>query len=211
MSEPTTQTSYDRVAGEYAHHFLNELDHKPFDRELLDKFAVQLKTEGRVCDLGCGPGQIARYLYQQGVDVIGVDLSPQMVEHAQKLHPNIPFQQADMRSLPFENQALAGIAAFYSIIHIPRTEVPMVLQELRRVLKPTGLLLLSFHIGDHVVHLDEWWGEQVSLDFAFFTSDELKGYLTASGFSVEQADERPPYPTEHPSQRGYILARRTQV
>lgn len=112
-----------------------------------------------------------------------------------------------MRALPLANASLAGITAFYCIIHIPREEVPAVLRELWRVLQPGSLLLLSFHIGDEVIHLDEWWKKTVSLDFTFFQMDEMCGYMESTGFVIESALERPPYENvEHPSRRAYILA-----
>ena len=80
MSE--VQTSYDRLAPEYAARIYGELAHKPFDRELLDRFAESLAGKGPVCDLGCGPGHVARYLHGRGVDAFGIDLSPAMVEQA---------------------------------------------------------------------------------------------------------------------------------
>src|SRR5687767_14656650 len=129
-SDHNTQASYDRVAGEYAARLLDELDNKPLDRELLDRFAERVAGKGRVCDLGCGPGQIARYLHERGVDVFGLDLSPSMLEEARKAHPGIPFRQGDMRALDLPDNSLAGIAAFYSILHIPRDEVTAVLKKL---------------------------------------------------------------------------------
>lgn len=205
-----TQTSYDKVAAEYARQYLPELEHKPLDRELLDRFARLVKeVDGRVCDLGCGPGQIARYLHERGVDVFGIDLSPGMVEQAQRANPGIHFQQGDMRALALSDDSLAGIAAFYSLIHIPRDEVASVLKELRRVLRPGGVLLLSFHIGDEVIHLDEWWGKPVSVDFTFLERDEMEGYLRAAGFVLEDVVERLPYPEiEYQSRRAYIFARK---
>jgi SAM-dependent methyltransferase len=83
------------------------------------------------------------------------------------------------------------------------------LGELRRVLRPDGLLLLAFHIGDHTVHLDEWWGQKVFVDFFFFRSDEIADYLRAAEFEIDEIIEREPYPdVEHQSRRSYILARR---
>src|SRR5258708_4269734 len=130
------QGSYDTVADEYANKYLHELDHKPLDRELLDRFAKAVAGKGRAVDLGCGPGQVARYLKARGVDVVGIDLSPQMVEAARRANTEIEFRQGDMRKLDFPENTLAGIAAFYSIIHIPREQVNAVLKELHRVLKP---------------------------------------------------------------------------
>src|SRR5262245_54360657 len=201
------QTSYDRVAEEYVARIFGELEHKPLDRQLLDRFAARVQVIGPACDLGCGPGHVARYLHEQGVPVIGIDLSPAMVEAAQRLNPGIEFTQGDMRSLPIEDGALGGIAAFYSIIHIPRPEVVTALVEMKRVLRPRGLVLLAFHIGDGLLHRDEWWGQRVSVDFIFFRTEEMRGFLREAGFRVVESVEREPYPgVEHPSRRAYRLA-----
>jgi SAM-dependent methyltransferase len=203
------QDSYDRVADEYAREIYDELKDKPFDREWLDRFAARLKDAGVVCDMGCGPGQIARYLSERGVQAIGVDLSPGMIEQARRLNPALKFQTGDMLALDVKDEAWAGIAAFYSIIHIPRAEVIDALREFRRVLRGGGLLLLAFHLGDHAQHLDEWWGHAVSADFTYFRLGEMQHYLEAAGFEIEAAIEREPYPdVEHQSRRGYILASR---
>ena len=205
----STRTSYDRVAKEYTRLIADELKDKPFDRVVLDRFAERVAGKGRVCDLGCGPGHVGRYLYARGTDVFGIDLSPGMVEQARRLNPDIEFRQGDMRALTLPDGELAGIAAFYSIIHIPREEVTAVLKELRRVLQPGGLLLLAFHRGNNILHRDELWGQPVLLDFAFFEREEMEGYLQQAGFTVEESTERAPYPdVEHQSHRVYILARK---
>ena len=201
------QISYDRVADEYVRRIFQELEHKPLDRELLDRFAAHVQGIGPGCDMGCGPGHVARYLHGRGLHVTGVDLSPMMVQQARTLNPGIEFKQGDMRSLEIEDEAWGGIVAFYSIIHISRTEVIAVLGELKRTLRPGGLLLMAFHIGDDVVHLDEWWGQQVSVDFVCFRPEEMQSFLWDAGFDVGEIVEREPYPdVEHPSRRAYIFA-----
>jgi len=70
-------------------------------------------------------------------------------------------------------------------------------------------LLLSFHIGDSAIHLDDWWDQKVCIDFFFFQSAEMTDYLTSVGFEIEEIIEREPYPdVEHQSRRSYIFARR---
>jgi SAM-dependent methyltransferase len=203
------QASYDLVAEEYVRRIFEELNHKPLDRQLLDRFASSVRALGPACDMGSGPGHVARYLDERGVRVIGVDLSPAMVGHARRLNPGIEFSQGDVRSLGIEDEALGGIAAFYSIIHIPRPEVVAALVEMKRILRPGGLLLLAFHIGDDVLHLADWWGHRVSVDFIFFRPEEMTGFLVTAGFEVEEVVERDPYPdVEHPSRRAYIFARK---
>ena len=92
--------SYDRVAAQYAEHYSNELLHKPFDRDLLSRFAAEMKDSGEVCDMGCGPGHVARYLRDAGLTKItGLDLSPCMVEEARRLNPDIEFRVGDLLAL----------------------------------------------------------------------------------------------------------------
>lgn len=200
---------YDRVAPEYAARLFGELADKPLDRRLLDRFAERVRGAGPVCDLGCGPGQVARYLHGRGVDVFGLDLSPGMLAQARRLNPEIAFATGDMRSLDAVDGAWGGIAAFYAIVHTARAELVPTLGELRRVLRPGGLLLLAFHLGQEIVHRDEFLGAAVSLDFVFFGADEVERALAAAGFAVEETIERDPYPdVEYPSRRAYVFARK---
>src|SRR5262245_552423 len=87
---------YDAVAREYAARFADELAHKPLDRELLDRFADELRGRGPVWDLGCGPGQTTAYLHGRGVSVRGLDLSADLLREARQRHPGVEFGQGDM-------------------------------------------------------------------------------------------------------------------
>lgn len=201
------QATYDAIAEEYTRRIYDELTHKPLDRQLLDRFAAAVRGSGPVCDMGCGPGHIARYLHEQGVDAFGIDLAPNMIEQAKRMNPGIDFKQGNMYALEVDDGAWAGIAAFYSIIHIPRERVTAVLKEFKRVLRPGGQLLLAFHLGNETIHLDDWWGQRVSVDTFYFRSDEMQGYLRSSGFEIQDTIERPPYENvEYPSHRAYIFA-----
>lgn len=202
--------SYDTVAREYADEIYTELKDKPFDREVLDRFAERVRGRGRVCDVGCGPAQIARYLRDRGVDAIGLDLSAGMLAEARRLNPDLWFVQSSMLALGLGSETLGGIAAFYCIIHIPREQVVRALAEMRRFLRPGGCLLITFHLGTEDSHHEELLGRPVSLDVALFTTAEMAGYLEAAGFSVEEALERDPYApeVEYQSRRGYIVASR---
>lgn len=204
-----TQSSYDQVAAEYAEKFKDEMDDKPFDRDCLDRLAREVGHLGPICDLGCGPGQIARYLHGQGVETLGVDLSPRMVEEAQRLNPEIHFHQGDMLALPDADDSWGGIAAFYCILHIPREKVVDALREMKRVLKPGGRLLVAFHMGDELKHLDEWWEKPVNLDFAFFRPADMENWLMEAGFELVETLIRDPNPeVEVATRRAYIFARK---
>jgi SAM-dependent methyltransferase len=207
-----TQAGYDAVAEEYAARFFDELAAKPLDRALLDCLAELTRGVGVIADIGCGPGQIARYLADHGAEAMGIDLAPEMVNLAQRLSPDIPCRVGDMLALDLEDNSLGGIAAFYSVIHAPPEQIPQVMREFSRVLRPGGLALLAFHIGYEPVHLDEWWEKSVSLDFYFYQPETLARRLEEAGFRIEAKIERAPYvgSVEHPSQRGYLLARKPE-
>jgi ubiquinone/menaquinone biosynthesis C-methylase UbiE len=202
------QKSYDRVADEYARHIFSELDNKPLDRELLTRFAAEVQGHGEVCDMGCGPGHIARYLRDAGANVFGLDLSLGMLEQARRLNPDIPFRQGNMLALELPDASLAGIAAFYAVVNLPRESLPQVFREMARVLQPGGLLLLSFHIGDETLHRDDWWERPINMDFHFLNPQSVQRDLEAAGLAVEEIVEREPYApgVEHQCRRAYIFA-----
>ncbi|MBI4670241.1 MAG: methyltransferase domain-containing protein [Chloroflexi bacterium] len=206
-----TRASYDALASEYAERIFDELKGKPLDRALLDRFAEMVQPLGVAVDMGCGPGQIARFLHERGVRVIGVDLSPQMVATARALNPEIEFQTGNMLALEnIPDGAWGGIAAFYSIIHIPRAQIVDALRELKRVLAPRGVLFLAFHRGDETIHPEEMWGKKVNMDFHFWSRDAMEQHLREAGFEMLDVIERAPYApdVEHQSHRVYMFARK---
>lgn len=105
MSDDVTRSirvSYDQLADEYARRIFNELYCKPLDRELLDRFAGEVSGHSEICDMGCGPGRVARYLRDAGTTVFGLNLSPKMLEQARQFNPDIPFREGNMLALAYD-------------------------------------------------------------------------------------------------------------
>jgi SAM-dependent methyltransferase len=203
-----TAVSYDRVAAAYAEQFRDELAHKPLDRALLNTVFELAGAGGPVADIGCGPGQVTRYLHDGGATATGIDLSAGMVAAAQAASPEVEFRQGSMLDLPLKDGLLAAIVSFYAIIHLRPEEIGVAFQEFRRVLRPGGSLLLAFHVGEQRIHRDERWDQPVDLDFYFLDPEAIEAALTDSGFTVEMTLQRRPYePHEFSSRRAYMLAR----
>ncbi len=203
------QSVYNHIAEEYARRIYEELRGKPLDRRLLDRFADSVRGAGMTCDLGCGPGHVARYLHDRGAEVRGVDLSSAMIETARRLNPGIEFHLGDMRALSVKDNTWAGIAAFYSIVNLPPADVVKASHEMLRVLAPGGRLLLAFHIGDDQAHTEEnVWGLGVTLQTNLFRVNTIEGYLRQAGFEMDEIMERDPYApeVEYQSRRAYIFA-----
>lgn len=210
-SDKQVREDYDRIAAEYARRMFRELEGKPKDRELLLRFASLTGDRGEICDMGCGPGHVARFLHDHGVRrVSGLDLSPAMLEHARRLNPEIEFVEGNLLSLPLADGTLAGITAFYAIVNIPEASLPIVFGEMLRVLEPGGRLLLAFHVGGDVLRPEELFGAKIGIEFYHFDRARIEGLLEEAGFRIEDVVERGPYApeVEYQSRRAYIFARR---
>ena len=207
MPVPRAAVAYDLVAETYERRFVDELAGKPRDRELLDGLAAA--SGGLVVDLGCGPGQVGRYVRDRGPQVVGVDVSHGMaVRAARRLTAAVV---ADMRWLPFADRALGGVVAFYSVIHLPRADLAVAFAEVLRVLEPGGRLLVSAHEGDGDVEVHDLLGHEVDLDASFFRLDELEDAATAAGLEVVTSERRPPYEGEGSTTRLYVTALRPEA
>ena len=204
MSWDAVGSSYDRVAAKYEERFLNELDGKPRDRDLLSRFAASVGDP--VVDVGCGPGQIGAYVRHNGRSVFGADISPTMaLRSLARLDAAVA---ADMRLLPLATGAVGGVIAFYSLIHVRRSELESALGEFARVLRPGGHLLLSAHEGQGELEVSEFLGEPVPFIATLFELDELVTAACAAGLEITVAERRGSYETESGTVRLYVEARR---
>ena len=200
---------WDGLAEQYVERLYDELDHKPRDRELLARVAKLVgEVGGPLLDVGCGPGHVARALHELGVDVRGVDLSPAMVALARQLNPGIEFAVGDMLELELEPGSLGGAVAFYSMIHLARDDLDLVVTTLADAIRPGGPLLVAVHAGTGLLTAEEVLGEPVTMAVTLFDQDEVAGAMERAGFAVESAETRDPYPEEGKTRRVYVLGTR---
>ena len=199
--------SFDAGAEAYARAFADELTRKPFDRDRLDELAAGTRPNGRILDLGTGAGgHIGRYLADRGSTVTGVDFSARSIEIARRLNPGMTFQVADIRSLPFPDDSIAAIAAFYCLIYGTDDDVLAALRECRRVLEPGGRLLASVHGGEGVEHFDEFRGVPVDITMRHTSPEAFRALAERADLAVDDVVAREPYPDEHPTKRIYLRA-----
>ena len=193
-----TRNSYDAIAEQYADLFRAELAEAPLDRAMLSGFAELVErdhADAQVLEVGSGPGTVTAHLHKLGLDVGGIDLSPVMVEIARRDHPGVGFDVGEMGALDRADAGLAGLVAWYSLIHVPGPQRQAVVDEFHRVLRPGGYVLIAFQVGDDTLHLDEAFGLAVSLDFHRLQPDAVALLLDRAGFELVARMVRAPEST----------------
>ncbi|MCX5443194.1 methyltransferase domain-containing protein [Streptomyces sp. NBC_00569] len=183
-----TRTSYDTVASSYAELTRHLLDETPEERAVLARFAdlVRVRGGGPVVDVGCGTGRITGHLRKLELDAFGIDLSPGMIDAARRDHPGVRFDLGSMTDLDLADASVAGLVAWYSLIHIPDGEIGSVLTHFRRVLRPGAPLLLSFHVGDESTWKTEGYGGHPMRVYVHRRQhDRMIEWLGEAGFAVE--------------------------
>lgn len=203
-----TRDGYDAIAVGYAEYFEGEMEREPYGLAMLGAFAQVV--QGRVVDVGCGPGWVTGFLAERGVDVYGVDLSAGMLDVARKGNPGLRFVEGSMTALDEADGSLGGVVAWYSVIHMPPERVVGVFEEFWRVLRPGGHLLLGFQVGDEPLLMREAFGIEVTLDFHRFRPERVEEWLEKAGFAVHVRFLREPDGTGRSSQvpQAHMVARK---
>ena len=191
----TTSATYDQIAAGYAAQAWRA-DALAASRR---RFAARLAQGARVLDGGCGPAHDTAGLRELGLRAMGFDRSRGMLAQARNpdlsgLAPAVagagpsdpmPLLLGDMRQLPVRDSALDGLWVCASFLHIPKRDAPAVLREMRRVLRPGGVLFISIKRGRD----ERWIAHQAGGErfFVFYQEDELDGLLAAAGFHIRES------------------------
>ncbi|MGI8458728.1 MAG: DUF480 domain-containing protein [Propionibacteriaceae bacterium] len=200
--------TYGAVAQAYAATFADELDGLPFERWLLQEIADE--APGPAVEVGCGPGQVTAFLAALDVEARGLDLSPEMVAEARRLHPDVRYDVGDLRRLlrPETASGWGAVLGWYSLIHLAGSELPAAVAGLARTLVPGGLLVLALHAGLEVRHLSSWFDLDVDLDVVLHDPAQVVATVRDAGLvDLEWYHRGPVVARGETSERLYVLAR----
>ncbi|TDD55060.1 class I SAM-dependent methyltransferase [Kribbella antibiotica] len=180
-------TSYDTVAVSYAERVVDgpEWEIEGFD------LVTALADDRPILDVGCGPGRTTGLLSERG-PVVGLDLSPGMIEVARRDHPELDFRVGSMTALEFPDESFGGVVTWWSIIHLPRNVVPVAFAEFYRVLAPDGVLLMGFHVGEDSTHKTSGYGDlPMDVYVHRWLPEQLTEFAVAAGFTPYREVEYP--------------------
>lgn len=159
----------------------------------LEDFVIKLPIGSKVLDAGCASGRDSRRLADKNLKVIGLDISPELIEIAKVDNPDIDFIEGNFLALPFENAIFNGIWAHASLLHLEEiNEVKKTLTEFIRVLKKDGILHVYVKAQTTNKKTDVVTDKLSGHDrfFQYFTKEELEKYLTETGFQVLSIEEQ---------------------
>jgi len=145
----------------------------------------QLAPGARILDAGCGTGlPTARQLTEAGMRVTGIDISPVMVSLARKNVPQASFTEMDIMDLDPRIGKFAGITAFFSLLMLPRSQIPAALARFGEILLPHGRLVMGMVEADVDDMPIPFLGAEIRV--AGYPRDELRDVVTAAGFAIRQ-------------------------
>ncbi len=127
-----------------------------------------------------------------GLDVIGVDVSQEMLGIASTAHPQIEFEEGQLDALPISSGVLAGAVCWYSIIYTPPDRLVVSFDELARVLMPGGYLLLAFQAEGEPVHREDAFGTHLPLTSYRHGVKDVADCLEDTGFKISTTALRAP-------------------
>ena len=206
MSEIVAR-GYDELAGRYAAWRAPGEGGDP-TVQYLEALAGLVEAGARVLELGCGSGEVTQVLARR-YDVTAVDVSAAQVELARRAAPTATVEHGDLLEASHDAGSFDAVVAFYVLNHVPRDRLAEVLDGVALWLRPGGILLASFGIGDTDAWVGPWLGTEMF--FSSWPAERNSDLVEAAGLELVSDElvtivEREPEPGEATFQ--WILARR---
>ncbi|MEU6669667.1 class I SAM-dependent methyltransferase [Streptomyces sp. NPDC046727] len=179
-------------------------------RASLGRLLELLAPGSRVLDVGSGTGRpTAQTLTDAGHRVLGIDVSPVMVELAARQVPGAEFRLADIRETPLAEASFDAVCAYFSLLQMSRAEQQAVVAKLARAVRPGGLIALATVPLDVEEAEGTFMGQPIRV--TSFTAEAFTGLVTAAGLTVLAEEETlftPAHPEAGPEPQLFLLARR---
>lgn len=142
-------------------------------------------TEAPILDVGCGFGRDSAILRKMGFETVGIDMSEKLLEKGHALHPDLSLAKMDVRSLDFTDDTFAAAWCNAVLLHLNDEDLAQALGEILRVLKPGGVIAVSFKEGTGQKEVMEKFSSNLARFYNFKTRDQLDKILRTAGFSVK--------------------------
>ena len=174
--------TYNKIAQEYDKEFGNDYSDTPY----VDKFLNYLEGK-KVLDIGCGVGNLTKYIMDKGFNVEGIDLSKEMLNIAKQKYSDIKFYEMNMKEITLRKK-YDGIMLAYSLFHLTKKEVIEVLPKYYDLLNSNGKILLILQYGQGERIVDEPLKEGLKIFINYYSQDEIIEILKNNSFKILYTD-----------------------
>ena len=178
-----TIETYNQIAKIYADYTFNRL----FQYNL-NEFNSIIPKDAKILDIGCGSGRDVQYFLDYNLNPIGIDISHEMINEAKTRVPNGDFKKMDMRNLKFKENTFDALWACASLLHISRKELPKVLQNLNKIIKPNGILFIALKEGEGSKIIREQKYNDLPRLFVYYNKPEIEKLINENGFSIIKSE-----------------------
>lgn len=178
--------------------------------EWINSFCELLPSKGHILDIGCAYGRDATTFVKKGFQTTGIDYSTTMIEKARKSVPEADFSVQDIREMKFTDQTFSGVWASAILLHVPKNDIPKILETIHRILTASGILFIGVYRGEGEGMITDARYADAQKYYAYFSEDELRQLLAQAGFTVLKLVSREPNSYESKTIIE-LLARKTEV
>ena len=150
----------------------------------LPEFFKLLLPEARILDVGCAGGRDSLLFSKAGYEVIGIDVIDEFIKQAKKRVPKATFKKMDLMKLRFPNNYFNAIWAHAVLLHFKKTDLPKILKQFYKKLKPDGILHVRLKRGRGAGMFREKLADDQGRFFTFYYKHEVEKYLKKAGYKI---------------------------
>ncbi|OGH12325.1 MAG: hypothetical protein A2776_02335 [Candidatus Levybacteria bacterium RIFCSPHIGHO2_01_FULL_40_10] len=183
----TTRESYDRHAKDFE---LHSKTYRGKSKDWIDFFVSHFKKNDKILDVGCGSGRDSRYLFDRGLNVVGIDFSKELIKIAKKKNPKGKFLVMDFEDMDFPDSSFNGVWAHASLLHVPKDKLLSILKKIQSIMKEGGLFFSSFRVGkDEKFTVERRGNADLKRFYAYYSVQELKNIFEKAKFTIAQSEQ----------------------
>jgi ubiquinone/menaquinone biosynthesis C-methylase UbiE len=185
MNSTKLRQTYNKIAQQFAE------DHSQdtWDDDYIKLFVTSLPKGADVLDLGCGAGNDANKLSEKGLTITGLDISDSFIAIAKAKYPKINFIRGDLLRTPFNQATFDGLFAKASLLHVAKKDMPRALAEIKRIVKPKGVIHLALKGGEGEGEITENdYGYDYTRFFSYWKMEQLVDILEKARFGIKKKD-----------------------
>ena len=187
-----TRQTFDDVADEYIKRDQAIINETTDVRDALENFSKILFRNAKILDIGSGGGRDSRILFAKGFSVVGIDFSSEMIRQSEQIEPRIQYRVMDFEKMDFPDNTFNGVWTNASLHHIPKVNLPLVLENIKRILSPGGILFIKVKQGKYDdLRYNDKFGKRILRYFAYYEPSELIGMVNTVGLEVTKVQSTP--------------------